>query len=165
MTNIKYIRTLPRDLRILIAVFVIVLTLGVTIGLIYVGINTDYTPSGTQSFYAGDQVSSDFEIPEQYPKSLEGLLLTTHTHIIAFSIIFLIMGGLLYFTNILHKKWKLFFMIEPLISTLITFGSFFAIRYIHPNFVYFTMVSGVLMYVSFYVMAVIIFRESISLQN
>ncbi|HCI16062.1 MAG TPA: hypothetical protein DE027_04450, partial [Candidatus Marinimicrobia bacterium] len=68
MTNIKYIRTLPRDLRILIAVFVIVLTLGVTIGLIYVGINTDYTSSGTQSFYAGDQVSSDFEIPEQYPK-------------------------------------------------------------------------------------------------
>jgi len=56
-------------------------------------------------------------------------------------------------------------MIEPLISTLITFGSFFAIRYIHPNFVYFTMVSGVLMYVSFYVMAIIIFRESIPLQN
>jgi hypothetical protein len=75
------------------------------------------------------------------------------------------MGGLLFFTNILHKKWKLFFMIEPLISTLITFGSFFAIRYIHPNFVYFTMVSGILMYVSFYVMAIIIFRESIPLQN
>ena len=165
MTELKSIRYLSSELKILVAVFIIVLTVGVTIGLIYVSYNTDYTLSGTQTYYGGDAITSDFEIPEQYPKSLEGLLLTTHTHIIAFAIIFLIMGGLLFFTNILHKKWKLFFMIEPLISTLITFGSFFAIRYIHPNFVYFTMVSGVLMYVSFYVMAIIIFRESIPLQN
>ena len=165
MTTIKYIRTFPSDLKIMIVAFVIVLALGVTIGLIYVGINTNYTPLGTQSFYAGDQVSPNFEIPEQYPKSLEALLLTTHTHVIALSLIFFIMGGLLFFTDILHRKWKLFFMIEPLISTLITFGSFFAIRYIHPNFVYFTMVSGILMYVSFYVMAFIVIQESLMSNN
>ncbi|MBC8345592.1 MAG: hypothetical protein ISR82_05650 [Candidatus Marinimicrobia bacterium] len=149
-------------MKILIAVFVAVMTIGVTLGLIYIGVNTDYTPAGTQSYYAGDDVTSDFEIPEQYPKSIEALLLTTHTHVIAFSIIFFIMGGLLFFTDRLSKKWKLFFMIEPIISTMVTFGSFFAIRYIHPNFVYITMVSGVLMYGSFYIISFIILRESIS---
>ncbi len=162
MTELKSIRYLSSELKILVAVFIIVLTVGVTIGLIYVSYNTDYTLSGTQTYYGGDAITSDFEIPEQYPKSLEGLLLTTHTHIIAFAIIFLIMGGLLFFTNIIYKKWKLFFMIEPLISTLVTFGTFFAIRYIHHDFVYLTMVSGVLMYLSYYIMAFIIFRESIS---
>jgi hypothetical protein len=53
-------------------------------------------------------------------------------------------------------------MIEPMASTLVTFGSFFAIRYIHGSFSYLTMVSGILMYASYYVTAIIIFRESIS---
>ena len=162
MTVLKTIRSFPRDLRILIAVFVTVLTVGVTIGLVYVGYNTDYTLIGTQTYYGGDTITSDFEIPDQYPKSFEALLLTSHTHITAFSIIFLVMGLLMFFTESLSPMWKLIFMIEPLISTLVTFGSFFAIRFISRDFVYLTMVSGILMYCSYYIMAFIIFRESVS---
>ncbi|MDP6339280.1 MAG: hypothetical protein QF842_03005 [Candidatus Marinimicrobia bacterium] len=156
------IQSFPKELKILIAVFIIVLTIGVTIGLIYVGYNTDYSVKGTQTYYTGDPVSSDFDIPEMYPKSIEALLLTTHTHIIAFAIIFLVVGALMFFTNSLPSKWKFFLMIEPLISTLVTFGSFFAIRFVHSSFVYVIMVSGILMYVSFYFMSYIIFKESIS---
>ena len=156
------IQSFPKELKILIAVFIIVLTIGVTIGLIYVGYNTDYSVKGTQTYYTGDPVSSDFDIPEMYPKSIEVLLLTTHTHIIAFAIIFLVVGALMFFTNSLPSKWKFFLMIEPLISTLVTFGSFFAIRFVHSSFVYVIMVSGILMYVSFYFMSYIIFKESIS---
>jgi len=162
MTDLKTIRSFGRELKILIAVFIVVLTVGVSIGLIYVGYNTDYTSTGTQSYYGGDPILADFEIPDQYPKSFESLLLTSHTHITAFAIIFLVLGVLIFFVESLRQKWKLFLMIEPLISTLVTFGSFFAIRYIHPSFVYLTMVSGVLMYFSYYVMAFFIFRESIS---
>ncbi len=162
MKEILPIRIWPPQLKLLVAAFIIVLSIGVTIGVIYVGYNTDFTPSGTQSYYAGDTVNPEFEIPEQYPKSLEALLLTSHTHITAFAIIFLVMGVLMFFTESLSNKWKLFFMIEPMVSTLVTFGSFFAIRYIDPNFVYLTIVSGVLMYMSYYIMAIIIFRETIT---
>ena len=102
------IQSFPKELKILIAVFIIVLTIGVTIGLIYVGYNTDYSVKGTQTYYTGDPVSSDFDIPEMYPKSIEALLLTTHTHIIAFAIIFLVVGALMFFTNSLPSKWKFF---------------------------------------------------------
>ncbi|MBT4809413.1 MAG: hypothetical protein HOB42_06150 [Candidatus Marinimicrobia bacterium] len=162
MTELKTIRLFPRELKLLITVFILVLTVGVSIGLIYVGYNTDYTLSGTQTFYGGDTITSDFEIPEQYPKSFEALLLTSHTHITAFSIIFLVMGILMFFTESLPPKWKMILMIEPLVSTLVTFGSFFAIRYIHHGFVYLTMVSGILMYISYYIMAWIILKESLN---
>lgn len=162
MTDIKTLRKFPREIKMLISVFIFVLTIGVTIGVIYVGYNTDYTPSGTQTYYAGDSVTPEFEIPDQYPKSFEALLLTTHTHVTAFAIIFLVMGVLMFFTDTLSGAWKVFLMLEPMVSTLVTFGSFFAIRYIHESFSYLTMVSGILMYASYYIMAFIIFRESIS---
>lgn len=152
----------PKELKLLISIFVIVLSLGVTLGVIYVGYNTNYTPAGTQSYYAGDLVNPDFEIPESYPKSLEALLLTTHTHVTAFAIIFLIMGFLMYFTDTLNYHLKIFLMIEPLLSTIITFSSFFAIRYINPYFTYLTITSGILMYLSFYLVAFIILKESLS---
>jgi len=79
----------------------------------------------------------------------------------SFAIIFIVLGALLFFTETLSKKWTLILMIEPFISTLVTFGSFFAIRYIHPNFAYLTIISGVLMYLSYYIMALIIFKESV----
>ena len=88
----SHIRNFPKEVKLLISVFVIVLSIGVTIGLIYVGYNTDYTATGTQNYYAGDPVSPEFQIPEQYPKSLEGLLLTTHTHVMSFAIIFFVLG-------------------------------------------------------------------------
>lgn len=162
MTVVNTLREFPREIKILISAFVFVLTIGVTIGVIYVGYNTDYTPLGTQTYYAGDSVTPEFEIPDQYPRSFEALLLTTHTHVTAFAIIFLIMGVLMFFTDSLPAPWKLILMIEPMASTLVTFGSFFAIRYIHGSFSYLTMVSGILMYASYYVTAIIIFRESIS---
>ncbi len=160
MTEFTPLRSFPSPVKTLIAVFIIVLTIGVSAGLYYVGYNTDYTVKGTQEFYGGSRKDSEFDIPDQYPKSLEALLLTTHSHVTSFAVIFVVLSLLFYFTESLPEKWKIFFMIEPLISTLVTFSSFFAIRYLNPNFVYLTMISGGLMYGSYYIMAVIIFKES-----
>ena len=73
MTDVKTLREFPREIKILISAFVFVLTIGVTIGVIYVGYNTEYTPLGTQTYYAGDSVTPEFEIPDQYPRSFEAL--------------------------------------------------------------------------------------------
>jgi Zn-dependent membrane protease YugP len=55
--------------------------------------------------------------------------------------------------------WKFVLMAEPLFSTLITFGSIWGIRFIAPEFAYITMISGILMYITYYVMVGIMLYE------
>ncbi|MFQ6677143.1 MAG: hypothetical protein ACE5D0_02380 [Fidelibacterota bacterium] len=157
MNNIK-LNKLDESLRWFLISFIIVISLGVSLGLIYVNLTTHMSADQTYERIAGSQ-TDEYEIPEHFPKSLENLLLTTHTHVISFALIFVMMGGLFYFNSILSGGWKLFLMIEPLVAILTTFGSFWGIRYIHPAFSYLTIFSGVLMYLSFYIVAGICFVD------
>lgn len=151
---------LEKVLKHLIALFVFVLTLGVTIGIIYLEYSTNMTPTGTVEQYNGSfQQDNDFEIREKYPKQINELLLTTHTHVIMFSIIFFCMGLVFYFNSIVNGFWKKFLIFEPLVSTIITFSSIWGIRYIDSDFVYITIVSAFLMYASFYIMSFISLYE------
>lgn len=149
----------PAQLKLFVAVFVIIMTIGVTIGLVYVEFTTSMNPSGTAEHYRGSELGDDFDIPEKYPPSIENMLLTTHTHILSFSLIFFTLGGILYFSSLLGEGWKKFLMIEPLVSTFVTFGSLWGIRYIHSGFSFLTMFSGILMYASFYIMSAFILYD------
>lgn len=161
MKTISPLSLWPRPLKYLVSVFMLVLTIGVTTGLVYVNQTTGFRPGGAEEHYRGSPANDDFDIQEKYEKSFENMLLTTHSHILSFSIVFVILGALLYFTSVLSEGWKIFFMIEPLLSILVTFGSLWALRYLHSSFSFLTMISGLLMYGSFYIMAGVIFYESI----
>jgi len=150
----------PKSLKNLLSVFILVITIGVTTGLLYVNQTAGFKPEGTVEHYRGSPIDHEFAIPEKYEKSINNMLLTTHSHIVSFSIIFLIMGAILNFTSFLSPGWKNFFMIEPLISTLVTFASLWALRFIHPSFSILTLISALLMYSSFYIMAGLIIFES-----
>ncbi|OQY69703.1 MAG: hypothetical protein B6D45_12395 [Ignavibacteriales bacterium UTCHB3] len=54
---------------------------------------------------------------------------------------------------------KGFLMVEPLISTLFTFGGIWLVRFVHPGFIYLTVVSSSLIYISFAVMAIVALYE------
>ena len=64
------------------------------------------------------------------------------------SIIFFILGGLVYGTNI-HPIVKSFLMIEPLLSVLVTFGGIYLIWLDVDWMSYVVMISGGLMTLSF----------------
>ena len=87
------------------------------------------------------------------------MLMTTHNHIISFAMIFGMIGLLFYFNSIITGMWKFVLMVEPLITTLITFGSIWGIRFIAPEFAYITMISGILMYLTYYIMVGIMLYE------
>lgn len=159
MIELPQLHQWPAQLKLFVAVFVIIISIGVTIGLVYVEFTTGMNPSGTMEHYRGSELGDDFDIPEKYPPSLENMLLTTHVHIISFSLIFFTLGGLLYFSSLLGDSWKKFLMIESLISILVTFGSLWGIRYIHSGFSFLTMFSGILMYTSFYIMSAFILYD------
>jgi len=159
--EVLHIKNWPSQLRIFVAVFLAVLTVGVTLGLIYLNVETSFSVGGAIEHYQGTEIVEEFEIPDKYPKSFSGMLLSTHTHIIAFSILFFVLGGLTFFSSKLPTGWKTFFMIEPLVSVLVTFGSLWGLRYIHPVFGSISMLSGIIMYTSFYVIVFILLAELI----
>lgn len=133
-----------------------VLTTGLGTGLIYLNYTTDYTPKGTIQRYSGtdiEQEMDDFDIPENYPKPISEMLITTHNHILGFSFIFFITGLIFYFNSIINGFWKSFLLIEPPISIVITFSSIWLMRYLHEDFVYLTIFSSIILYLSFFFMA------------
>ena len=150
---------LPRKLKLLCFLTIFNLTIGVGVGLYYIGYTTQYSPSGTSEHFAGSNVSDDFDIPDKYPKPFSELLNTTHTHVISMTFIFLIIGGIFFFNSIITGSMKTILIVEPFISIIVTFGGIWLVRFIHPGFSYLVIISGILMYLSFFIMASTIFYE------
>ena len=74
---------LNKNLKFLLASYLIVLGIGVPTGIIYVGITTSMTPTGTIEQYRGN--NDDWE-PKQ-TKEFVDLISHAHQHIITFSFI------------------------------------------------------------------------------
>ena len=156
-----FIQDWPRKLQYLVTTFLVVLTIGVTIGLVYVQRTASSKPSVISEHYRGSEIVDELEIPEKFPKTINDLLLTTHTHVISFAVIFLLLGCLTFFSSIFKGWLKTFFIIEPMVSSCITFIAIWGIRFISPIFGYVAMASGTLMYLSFYVIIAVLLIESI----
>ena len=150
---------LDNSLKYFLSLFLIVLTIGITIGLIYVRSTTNISAEGTVHRYAGSEAKDEFDIPEHYPKPISDMLMTTHNHIISFAMTFGMIGLLFYFNSMIMGTWKFILMAEPLISTIITFGSIWGIRFIAPEFASITMIAGILMYLTYYIMVGIMLYE------
>ena len=161
MENISIIKLyqFPKAIKLLLLLTVLNLTTGVGVGLYYVSNTTHFSPEGTTEQFRGSSVDNNFDIPEKFPKPISELLTTTHNHIISMTFIFFIMGGIFYFSSIITGFWNTFFIAEPFFSILATFGGIWLIRFIHPSFAYLVMVSGILMYWSFFIMAGTIIYE------
>ena len=143
---------LPQNIKYFLSAFLLLISLGVTLGLVYVYETTEMTSGGTEEHYTGSALNDDMDIPEKYPKELESMLLTTHTHLISFSFIFFFLGLIFYMNSTITGGWKTFIIIEPFISVLITFGSIWGVRYsslIYSNYI---ILFGILTYLSFYLM-------------
>ena len=156
---------LNKSLKTLYTVFLIVLSIGVGLGIIYIYLTTSMTPEGTEIRYAGDEQTSDFDnnidVQENFPKSFTDLVSHAHSHVIQFSLIFFLTALLFEKNSIIKGKWKRFCMIEGFISILFTFGGFFLIRFIDRSFSYLVIFSSTIMYLTFYFMVFICLYELI----
>ena len=164
MSNIK-LKDLDSTAKIFLTFFLITMLIGIFIGLGYVYYTTDMNPEGTIEHYNGSEILNDEDIPEEFPKSLEGMILTTHAHVNSFALISLIIGLIFYFNSILSGKLKIFLMIEPFISIIITFLSLWLLRYVNPQFVYIVIISGTLMYLMWITMILISLYEIMFKKN
>ncbi|MCF7796445.1 MAG: hypothetical protein K9N11_04310 [Lentisphaeria bacterium] len=150
---------LPVTLKRVLLAMLITLTVGVSLGLSLVFFTTSAHPEGISRHYQGDQPVDELEIPEKYPMPVKELLITTHNHILTFTFIFGILGILIQFVSRLTPSMKQSLGLEPFLSILLTFGSMWGIRFIHSGFVWLMLASSMVMYLSFYLMVVLLVMD------
>jgi len=165
INSLPTLNQLSSNVRYFLLVFIVCLTIGVTVGLVYVWKTTSMSPAGASEHYSGSVVSGDLDIPEKYPKSVESMLLTTHTHVISFAMIFLVLGGIFSLNSLIKGSLKTFVIIEPFITVLGTFGSIWGMRYLSSVYSYLSIIFGVMTYFTFYFMVGVVLYDLILKKN
>ena len=165
MNNNFYLKDLPKDLKYLLSAFLIIMLIGVSVGLAYVYTSTNMTSTGIVEQFNGSEMDNDTDIPEKFPKPIENMLLTTHNHLLTFSIITLLLGLIFYFNSIITGFKKTILIIEPFITTFIMFASLWIMKYLIPSFVYLMIISSFLTYLCWYLMIMISVYELLLKKN
>ena len=151
------ILTLPREIKLLIGVFIMVLSIGFYSGLLFVSETSSANPNGIEEQYLGNEDDEDATIM-RFKKSEKEMLSIVHSHILSMSIIFFLVGIILSITK-LNKKAKLFLMIEPFFSIILTFGGLYFLWKGILWMTYIVMFSGTLMTLTFTLSVVIILYQ------
>ena len=151
MKNNFYLKDLNNDAKYFLAGFLITMAIGIAIGLSYVYLTTEMTPIGITDQFKGSEVLAN-EIPEKFPKPLENMVLTTHNHLLSFSMITLLIGIIFYFNSIIGGKSKLILLLEPFASSLLMFASLWIMKFLYSGFVYLMIISAICTYLCWYIM-------------
>lgn len=149
--------TLPKEIKLLIGAFVILLSIGFYTGLLFVGETSSANPNGIEEHYLGNEDDENAEVM-RFKKSDQEMLTLVHNHILSMSIIFFLVGGLVSITK-LNRKLKLFLIIEPFVSVLLTFGGLYLLWIGVLWMKYIVMFSGFLMTITFTTSTVIILKQ------
>ncbi|PHS68329.1 MAG: hypothetical protein COB12_00300 [Flavobacterium sp.] len=137
------IHTFPKHIKLFIASFVIILSIGYGTGLLFVSATDSNNPNGIEENYLGNEDDEDAAVM-RFKKSDREMLTTLHSHILSMSFIFFFMGALMAITS-LPKKLKSFLMVEPFISIILTFGGIYLLWSGILWMKYVVMISGIVM--------------------
>lgn len=118
---------------------------------------TSLTPSGIEENYNGNE-DNDEAKTMKFKKSKFEMLTTIHSHVFTLSLIFLATGIMAYFTG-LSQKVKMFLIVEPLISLVVTFSSLILLWKGLLSFQYLAYLSGALMHGTFVITILLLIRE------
>ena len=143
-------------LRVLTACFLIVLSIGFFTGIRFVGQTDSANPDGLVSHYNGNEADENAMVMK-FKKSAQEMLTIVHTHILSMSMLFFMTGFLLAQTPI-NTRLKLFLIIEPFVSILLTFGGLYLIWYGVEWFRYVVIVSGIAMTLAYSAAVIILLK-------
>jgi len=157
MTLNGCIETFPKELRLLIAAFIVVLSIGFYTGLLFVSETSSANPNGIEEQYLGNEDDLDAKVMK-FKKNEQQMLTLVHGHILSMAIIFFL-TGLILVTTRLNRKLKLFLLIEPFISIVLTFGGIYLLWKGVLWMKYIVMISGTLMTLCYSIAVLIILKQ------
>lgn len=149
---------LPKEIKLLIGAFIIVLSIGFYTGLLFVGETSSANPNGIEEQYLGNEFDENAEVMH-FKKSDQEMLTLVHNHILSMSIIFFLLGLIVSITK-LNKKLKMFLIVEPFISVVLTFGGLYLLWSGMLWMKYIVMLSGILMALTFTASVFIILKQT-----
>ena len=138
---------LPKELKVLLGAFVIVLSIGFYSGLLFIGETTDMQPNGIEEQFLGNETNEDADVMK-FKKSDKQMLTLVHNHVLSLSLIFFLLGIILSITQV-NIRLKMFLLIEPFASIILTFGGIFFLWKGILWMKYIIVFSGVLMTLTF----------------
>jgi len=150
---------LPRGIRWFIISFVLVLSVGFYTGLLFVTQTSSTSPAGIEENYLGNEEIENAEVMK-FKKSPREMLTIIHTHILSMSLIFFLLGALVWLTR-LPQGLKLFLTIEPFLSVLLTFGGIYGLWTGIHWLKYVVVFSGILMTVTFLISSIIVVFQAL----
>jgi CBS domain containing-hemolysin-like protein len=153
----RLIHNLPKEIKLLIGAFIIVLSIGFYTGLLFVNETSSISATGIEENYMGNENVEDAKVMK-FKKSDKEMLSIVHSHILSMSLIFFLVGLILSITK-MSKSLKLFLMIEPFISVVLTFWGIYLLWKGMLWMKYIVMFSGTLMTLSFTVASLYILKE------
>ena len=153
---IPNIDTWSYPLRVMTACFLVVLSVGFFTGIRFVGETDSTTPDGIIEHYNGNEQDEDVMVMK-FKKSAQEMLTIVHTHILSMSMLFFLTGFLLAQTPI-NERLKLFLIIEPFASILLTFGGLYLIWFGVEWFRYVVIFSGIAMTLAYSAAVIIILK-------
>ena len=152
------LRDADRTLRLSITAFLLVLTLGYTIGLLFVEHTTSGTPKGmSENFRGSPEDSQSTEL--KYAKTPDEMYIFLHNHILSLSLVLFAVGGIFYFHSTPSGLLKDFLIVEPFVAIITTFGGIWLMRFVSEYFSWLVLLSGISMVVCYFVMVVLIVKE------
>lgn len=149
--------TFPKEIKLFIGAFVIILSIGFFTGLLFVNQTSTTSPNGVEENYLGNEEDENAEVMK-FKKSEREMLTIVHTHILSMSFIFFLLGSLVWMTK-LPKKLKLFLTVEPFISVILTFGGIYFLWSGVLWMKYVVIFSGILMTATFTVSAFLVLYQ------
>lgn len=150
---------LPQGIKWFIVSFVLVLSIGFYTGLLFVTQTSTTSPEGIVENYLGNEEIENAEVMK-FKKSPREMLTIIHTHILSMSLIFFLLGALVWLTK-LPQRLKLFLTIEPFISVVLTFGGIYGLWLGILWLKYIVVLSGILMTATFLLSSVIVIFQAV----
>ena len=150
----------PREVKLLIAAFLVTLSIGFYSGIRFVNDTSNSNPQGIEERYLGNENDEHASVMK-FKKSRGEVMTMVHNHILSLSVIFFLLSGILATTST-NRKLKSFLMIEPFASILCTFGGIYFMWTGVTWMKYVVMISGVFMTISFLLSTVFILKGLLS---
>ena len=150
---------LPKLLKISLSIFLISLSFGYISGIDLLKHTTDFNLKGIEENIIGndfDESAEDLKF-DMSEREIAGII---HSHVISLAILFLILSLLIFFSSY-SNGIKTFFMIEPTISLILTFGGLWLLGAGISWFKYVSMISGILIHLSFVIIIILLLKDLI----
>jgi len=148
---------LPISVKSFLTVFVLVMSFGYGVGVKYIITTSGTSPTSLQQNYLGNEGDEQAE-EMKFKKPEKAILTLVHGHVVSFALIFGSMGLMFLFSSYSPSLVR-FLAIEPLISTITTFGGIWLIWLGYGWVKYIVILSGTLMHLSFLTLVILLLLD------